>query len=550
MVLEGSRIKTLTTLELKEGFGRNFYSDLSLASKYLDGILDQLKDPKDAFTISELRYNEASYHMMAFDFKASNRASLQALEYALKDGDKEMIGMCYGLRGSLLRYLNLIGLSISSYNQSLAYAQSHRRKASSLNGLGVVWTVLGDHSKAEEKYKATLDVLEKNGEEWSPYYILCAFNLAHHYLDQGQGADFAEKVRHHYMEMINLDASNIHTFARFYHLLAKICMYNEEWQDAITYAESALHLVEEGNMPWDNTRFRLLMGKAAMSLGDIDFVEKTLEPVHGRLETALPHFHLDYLKLSMYCGFSEGEISARLSQAKHKLQLIQSDVLETSQAVMMDLSVPSESQPSAFKKSEDLKVNVSFLDTHFLSNALASVQHFILKSDSITGGIYVGQFSEYIRQLMYAARDAEIYVEQEIALIEAYLKLEAQRLGFTYKIHIDDVQESFATRYIPSLIVHPIVENAIKHAMGPNGGNHIDVHFRSCNDRSLYVHVVDNGPGLSKLSLEIYDQSRGVGNELIRERIRIYEEHGSWTISLRRRELEQGLHVTFNFNKT
>ena len=68
--------------------------------------------------------------MMAFDFKASNKASLQALEYALKDGDKEMIGMCYGLRGSLLRYLNLVGLSISSYNQSLAYAQSHRRKAS------------------------------------------------------------------------------------------------------------------------------------------------------------------------------------------------------------------------------------------------------------------------------------------------------------------------------------------------------------------------------------------------------------------------------------
>ncbi len=550
MVLEGSRIKTLTTLELKEGFGRNFYSDLSLASKYLDGILEQLKDPKDAFTISELRYNEASYYMMAFDFKASNKASLLALEYAIKDGDKEMIGMCYGLRGSLLRYLNLVGLSISSYNQSLAYAQSHRRKASSLNGLGVVWTVLGDHNKAEEKYKATLDILEKNGEEWSPYYILCAFNLAHHYLAQGQGTSFAEKVRQHYIEMINLDASNIHTFARFYHLLAKICMHNEAWQDAITYAKSALYLIEEGNMPWDNTRFRLLMGKAAMALGDVEFVQKTLAPVHGRQETALPHFHLDYLKLSMYCGFSEGEISARFSQAKHRLQLIQSEVLETSKALLMDLSAPSQSKSTAFKKSKDLKVNVSFLDTHFLSNALASVQHYILKSDSITGGIYVGQFSEYIRQLMYAARDAEIYVEQEIALIEAYLKLEAQRLGFTYKIHIKDEQESFSTRYIPSLIVHPIVENAIKHAMGPNGGSHIDVHFRSCNDRSLYVHVVDNGPGLSKLILQIYDQSRGVGNELIRERIRIYEEHGSWNISLHRRELEQGLHVTFNFNKS
>ena len=93
------------------------------------------------------------------------------------------------------------------------------------------------------------------------------------------------------------------------------------------------------------------MGKAAMSMGDIDFARKTLAPVHGRQETALPHFHLDYLKLSMFCGFSEEEISSRLSQAKHRLQLIQSDVLETSQPVMMDLSVPSESQSSAFKKS-------------------------------------------------------------------------------------------------------------------------------------------------------------------------------------------------------
>ena len=550
MVLEGSRIKSLSILELKEGFGRNFYSDLSLASKYLDGILDQLKDPKDAFTISELRYNEASYHMMAFDFKASNRASLQALEYAIKDGDKEMIGMCYGLRGSLLRYLNLLGLSITSYNESLAYAQSHRRKASSFNGLGVVWTILGDHKKAEEKYKSTLEVLQKNGEEWSPYYILCAFNLAHHDLDQGKGTAFAEKVRERYLEMISLDTSNIHTFARFYHLVAKICMHNEQWRDAITYAESALYLVEEGNMPWDNTRFRLLMGKAGMALGDTDFVQKTLSPVHGRLETALPHFHLDYLKLLMFCGFSERDISSQLGQAKYQLQSIQSAVLEASQSYLMVGSSQGKSQMTPYRKSEDLKVNVSFLDTHFLSNALASVQHYILKSDSITGGIYVGQFSEYMRQLMYAARDAEIYVEQEVALIEAYLKLEAQRLGFTYKIHVKDVQDSFPTRYIPSLIIHPIVENAIKHAMGPNGGNHIDVYFRSCSDRSLYVHVLDNGPGLSKLSLEIYDQSRGVGNELIRERIRIYEEHGSWGISLRRRELEKGLHVTLNFAKT
>ena len=222
-------------------------------------------------------------------------------------------------------------------------------------------------------------------------------------------------------------------------------------------------------MPWDNTRFRLLIGKAAMALGDVDFVQKTLVPVHGRQETALPHFHLDYLKLSMFCGFSAEEISMRLREAKHQLQLIQSEVLDTSQAFLTDVTSSSNSRVTNYKKSEDLKVNVSFLDTHFLSNALASVQHYILKSDSITGGIYVGQFSEYIRQLMYAARDAEIYVEQEIALIEAYLKLEAQRLGFTYKIHVKDEQESFAKRYIPSLIVHPIVENAIKHAMGPNG---------------------------------------------------------------------------------
>ena len=53
-------------------------------------------------------------------------------------------------------------------------------------------------------------------------------------------------------------------------------------------------------------------------------------------------------------------------------------------------SSQGKSQMTPYRKSEDLKVNLSFLDTHFLSNALASVQHYILKSDSITGGIYVG----------------------------------------------------------------------------------------------------------------------------------------------------------------
>ena len=88
-------------------------------------------------------------------------------------------------------------------------------------------------------------------------------------------------------------------------------------------------------------------------------------------------------------------------------------------------------------------------------------------------------------------------LEEEFAMIEAYLKLMAIRMGprLSFELHLPD---ELAQIRLPAMLLQPLVENAIKHGLEPKvAGGTIRVEAQT-DGKWLQVSVIDTGMGLSE----------------------------------------------------
>jgi two-component system LytT family sensor kinase len=110
----------------------------------------------------------------------------------------------------------------------------------------------------------------------------------------------------------------------------------------------------------------------------------------------------------------------------------------------------------------------------------------------------------------------------EIKLIESYLDIEHARFEERLSVKID-VADELKHLQVPSLILQPIVENAIKHGISENkSGGEVRISATMTNgnaDPMLRLTVWDSGPGKSAL---VKNETDGVGLRNIRERLTTY----------------------------
>ena len=73
---------------------------------------------------------------------------------------------------------------------------------------------------------------------------------------------------------------------------------------------------------------------------------------------------------------------------------------------------------------------------------------------------------------------------------------------------------------VPTLLLQPVVENAVIHGMaGANGNGKISIYIKQLNS-NLNVRIVDNGPGIISNTTD----SKGYGNKIITERIKLLNQ--------------------------
>jgi two-component system, LytTR family, sensor kinase len=165
-----------------------------------------------------------------------------------------------------------------------------------------------------------------------------------------------------------------------------------------------------------------------------------------------------------------------------------------------------------------LKTIQSQLNPHFMFNALSSIQGLINSNNIEAANRYLSDFGILIRSALTDNNKEFIPLQKEVNTLETYLKLEQLRFNFAYEMILDQRINTAATE-LPSLLLQPLVENAVKHGIsGMNEKGRIEVSFTRQED-DLLVVVRDNGTGF-----DVSQQAAGFGLKLTKDRINLLNE--------------------------
>ncbi len=168
------------------------------------------------------------------------------------------------------------------------------------------------------------------------------------------------------------------------------------------------------------------------------------------------------------------------------------------------------------------------LNPHFLFNTLNSISTLVLLKQTEPANAMLSRLSSFLRYTLVNEPTGRVTVAQEVETLKLYLEIELMRFEERLRtaFRIDPATEK---ALLPSLLLQPLVENAIKYAVGPQeAGAEITISTQLVG-QNLRITVSDTGPGLqsagasNRLSGVTFDGgepvSTGVGLANIRDRL-------------------------------
>lgn len=198
------------------------------------------------------------------------------------------------------------------------------------------------------------------------------------------------------------------------------------------------------------------------------------------------------------------------------------------------------------------------MNPHFVFNALNSIKRMILEQDNKKASRYLSKFALMIRMTLDHSKNVFSSLHESIEYLKAYLEMERLRFddSFSYTIRTDESLDMTEIP-IPSMMIQPLVENAIWHGLMPvEGEKNIDIAF--CQEQNQVIcSIDDNGVGIReserlKMKNRPLHRSLGLGN--LHNRIRIMNEKYDLGCTLEiidlgeRDENERGTSVKLRFN--
>lgn len=156
-----------------------------------------------------------------------------------------------------------------------------------------------------------------------------------------------------------------------------------------------------------------------------------------------------------------------------------------------------------------LKALKAQMNPHFVFNVLNSIQGLYISNDRKQANALISKFSKLVRLTLDMSEELEAPISEEINMLELYLNVEKMRvqgdLDFTINIPPTLPQHDL---YIPSLLLQPYVENAIKHGLLHKEGNRIlNIDVKLNEQKSLLSITIDDN-GIGRLASSKINQNR------------------------------------------
>lgn len=174
-------------------------------------------------------------------------------------------------------------------------------------------------------------------------------------------------------------------------------------------------------------------------------------------------------------------------KAKKKAELITIELKETQKRLAIE---------KQYRDSE-LKALKAQMNPHFIFNALNSIQDYIVLNQKNLASDYLGKFADLIRNYLHFSDTGFISIPEEIHNLNLYLELEKLRFEdkLDYVFEIEDDANSDIVK-IPTMLIQPYVENALKHGLLHKKDNRIlEIFISKVSDEIIECVIEDNGVG-------------------------------------------------------
>ena len=181
------------------------------------------------------------------------------------------------------------------------------------------------------------------------------------------------------------------------------------------------------------------------------------------------------------------------------------------------------------------------LNPHFLFNTLNAISTLILDGANKTANQAVSRLSDFLRYTLDNDPMSRVTLGSELNALDLYLEIEKVRFGDRLIVE-KTIEAKARDALVPSLILQPLIENAIKYAITPSEeGGTLRITARVQRD-TLILQLSDTGPGLG--NGDGHKKSTGVGLKNTRERLQqLYGEDQAFTLAPNE---PSGLTITIN----
>jgi two-component system, LytTR family, sensor kinase len=183
-------------------------------------------------------------------------------------------------------------------------------------------------------------------------------------------------------------------------------------------------------------------------------------------------------------------------------------------------SIESDRRVEAQREAQRMELQMlrAQLDPHFLFNSLNGIAAEIQPHPEAAIDM-VGQLSDYLRYSLDHRKQPISRLSTELGAMESYLRIERARFGDRLHFRVD-APEPARMRLVPSFLLQPLVENAVKHGLDRSVAG-LDIDLRARVDNNLLEISVSNSGTMAPAD----PSHEGLGLETLRRRLELHYPH-------------------------